>query len=277
MFGYLHINGHMHISGKYSLKHIEHKHFSTVFTIKERSHVKLYLKHSKITHAVNLFLLNNKKEVIHAGNVTAGPSGLGSASFIDIYLDPIYENGEYKNYEIRYFIKDINIEDSLTYSYSDMVSTELTDECFNTFIELQINNNVNDIVTTCGPDRFPQLLPSGFALFDFHTFNSASIDEKISRYSYTRKGASTEAKYFYHEYFYVPDHLDQEVILDIEIYSNFMNSQVGVLLEVINTRDHRGLTAQDLKNMYPDVVMPECKLHCFTGIKKFNLVVLERI
>ena len=103
--GYIHLDGHMHINGMYSIKHFPDTHYSTKFTLLERSHLKLYIEHSRMTHNIYIIISYNNSPVFN-GSVFVGPSGIGSSSFIDVILDPKLENGKHKPYDILYFIKD---------------------------------------------------------------------------------------------------------------------------------------------------------------------------
>ena len=104
--GYIHLDGHMHINGVYSIKHILDTHYSTKFTLLERSHLKLYIEHSRMTHNIYIIISYNNSP-LYKGSVFVGPSGIGSSSFIDVIIDPKLENGKHMPYEILYFIKDI--------------------------------------------------------------------------------------------------------------------------------------------------------------------------
>jgi hypothetical protein len=135
--GYLHMDGHMHISGLYSLRHLPNTHFSTKFTLKERSHFKLYLEHSKMTHYIYL-IISQKEQPVFNGSIFVGPSGIGSSSFIDAILDPVIENGQHVPYEILYFIKDSQRDDTSPVSYNSENKDNTVSECFNIYLEMQV-------------------------------------------------------------------------------------------------------------------------------------------
>ena len=133
--GYLHLDGHMHISGLYSIRHLPNTHFSTKLTLKERSHIKLYIEHSKMTHNIYI-IISQKDQPVFNGSIFVGPAGIGSSSFLDVILDPLLENGLHVPYEILYFIKDSPNDTSPTLSSSEKQNS--VSECFNLYLEMQV-------------------------------------------------------------------------------------------------------------------------------------------
>jgi hypothetical protein len=300
--GYLHLDGNMHISGKYSLKHINNKHYSMIFTIKERSHVKLFMEHSKYTHMINMFLIDDNRKHLLNGSVHVGPAGMGSASSIDFIVDPIKKpDNTFAHYEIALFIKDIPTEDgNMMMSYAEDVEiSNLTEECFTVFLEMQvmtaskestmITNINNEPQCQQKKEKLPTLIPSNVNLLDYHTVFYNSIEQTMTKYTHIRNSINQSGiNYFHYEYFYVPDHLDRELILELEVYSKFINSDVGVLLEIVEIPttikiDHKKLNARKLQDIVEKSLngkkldAPECTIHCFTAIKKFNSVLLSRV
>lgn len=289
--GYLHLEGNLHLARKYSFKHFANSHYKTSFTLKHRSHVKIYLEHSKSSHLVSLFLMNEKDEYIESGQLFIGPAGIGSSSYIDVFLDPLQENGKPASYKIAYFIKDIDKDDEVDPD-KNIEDKEIKDECFNAFVEIAIfpaaeESNSIQIKNSRLPqrDNLPEVYKDGHSLFDYHLLFAEEVKKDLEKYNYIRdenRYNMSDVIYFYHDYFYVPDHLDSELILEILINSNFLNSQVGVLLEIVEIPqklkfDHKKITANNLKNMFADVKIPLCEIHCFTGVKKENEVILSRM
>jgi len=290
--GYLHLDGKFHIARKYSFKHFAGSHYSTVFTIKTRSHLKLHLEHSKSSHIVSMFLLNNKDEPVESGEIFTGPAGLGSASHLDVFINPLNENGNIQSYKINFYIRDVLENDETDPEKNSENSESLKDECFNAFMELEIFPAIEEIQLISQNEKncpktenLPYLIGEGNKLFDYHTIFYENLKKEFTKYSYIRdekKYNLTDVVYFFHDYFYVPDHFDQELVLEIQIHSSFLNGQVGVLLEIVELPlslkiDHKKITSQNLKNLFEDVKTPICEVHCFTAIKKENAVLLSRM
>lgn len=105
---------------------------------------------------------------------------------------------------------------------------------------------------------------------NLHSFKRDSYSSQIS-----------DTLYFHHDYFYSPDVLDREIILNLSVHSKFLDNQVGIILEVVEIPekingkhiDHKKLSAKMLKEIFKDVVHPICSSHCFSSIKKFNSAV----
>ncbi len=124
-------------------------------------------------------------------------------------------------------------------------------------------------------------------LLDYHNifYNSMSLHNNnlftFRRDSFNHEWSDT--LYFHHDYFYSPDVLDREIILNLSVHSKFLDNQVGILLEVVeipekingNHIDHKKLSAKSLREIFKDVALPVCASHCFTSIKKFNSAVLN--
>ncbi len=282
--GFLQLNGHMHVAGLYSLKHIENKHYSTKFTIKERSHFKIYLEFTKKSHIIVL-ILKKGNNVIKEGNIHLGPAGNSTSSYLDIIIDPYQESGKYLPYELDYFIKD-------TLSNIDNISVETIQsqlitpsDCFNAFVEMQISS-IRDSHTyshSC-EQKNPTIFPQDSTLTENHKNFPTTMNENI-KFQYDRdKYDSSSTIYLYHDYFYVPDLLNKDLVFFFQVTSKFIDSHLGVMLEVLDIPDnfggkkidHHRLTTRQLKEYFKDVKEPECKSHCFTGYKKLNSVVLDR-
>lgn len=295
--GYLHLDGKLHLARKYSFKHFAGSHYSTSFTIKSRSHLKIHLEHSKSSHIISIFLLNNKDELIENGELFTGPAGLGSASYLDIFLDPLQEKNNLGSYKINFYIKDVLENEEIDSEKNFEEKEDLKDECFNAFMELAILPAADEAALIAQKERncpktekLPYLIGDGSdknvnKLFDYHTIFYENLKKEITKYTYIRddkKYNLTDVVYFYHDYFYVPDHFDQELVLEIQILSEFINSHVGVLLEIVELPlslkiDHKKITSQNLKNLFSEVKSPICEMHCFTAVKKENSVLLSRL
>jgi len=114
-------------------------------------------------------------------------------------------------------------------------------------------------------------------LLDYHNNNLFTFkrDSNHHELSYTI--------YFHHDYFYSPDVLDREIILNLSVHSKFLDNQVGILLEVVEIPeningkhiDHKKLSAKSLREIFKDVSTPICASHCFSSIKKFNSAVFN--
>jgi len=302
--GYLHLDGNMHISGKYSLKHINKKHYTMTFTIKERSHIKLFLEHTKVTHVVAVFLLDNFKKVLHNGTIDMGPAGYGSTTYIDFIVDPLKNlDNTFTNYEIKIFIKDFPFdENDMSIQYdSDENLDSILDECFTVFMEMEIMSTekeqamitaLNSQSPKCSKNQ--ENVPKFFAElsnFDSHILDYNKVDQPFLDYTHIRKNnfEVSGSVFFHYEYIYIPDLLDKEFIMNMEIYSKFLNSQVGVILEILEIPSneikikHKKLTAKMIEdiveknNQGKRISYPKCEIHCFSGIKKFNSVYFSRV
>jgi len=195
--GYLHLDGKLHLARKYSFKHFVGSHYSTTFTIKSRSHLKIHLEHSKSSHIISIFLLDNKDELVENGELFTGPAGLGSASYLDVFLDPLFQNGNLQSYKINFYIKDV-LENEETDSDKNLEEKEnLKDECFNAFLELAIfpaaeeSTLIAQREKTCPKaERLPYLIGgSGNGinkLFDYHTLFYENMKKEITKYVYLR-------------------------------------------------------------------------------------------
>ena len=282
--GFLQLNGHMHISGLYSLKHFENKHYSTKFTIKERSHLKIYLEFTKKTHIITMMLVKNNN-VLYEGNLHFGPAGPGTTTYLDVIIDPIKDGSTYLPYEIKYFIKDSMINDEMDKDQHREKSETLFSECFNVYFEVQLEIAKHSQYEPMCKERTLVLFPQESSLTQVYSQLSTNVNDN-SQYFYDRnKHTLTSTVYFFHEYFYVPDMINKNLNFFFQITSKFINSHLGVMLEsleipeLINDRkvDHSKLTTRQLKEYFKDVQAPECKYHCFSGFKKLNSVVIKRI
>lgn len=290
--GYLHLDGKFHVASQYSFKHFAGSHYSMTFTIKTRSHLKIYLEHSRKSHFISIFLLNHRGELLESGLVFTGPAGLSSASYLDLFLNPLEESGSYKNYKLNFYIKDVLEDDEIDPDINIEEKALLKDECFNAFLEMEIIPSTEEVSIIQSREKLasksenmPYLIGKENSLFDYHTLQYEKLRKDLTKYNYIRdekKYNLTDVVYFFHDYFYVPDHLDKEVILEIQILSDFLNAHIGILLEIVEIPtnikfDHKKITTSYLKNIFPEIKSPICEVHCFTGVKKENAVILSRI
>lgn len=125
-------------------------------------------------------------------------------------------------------------------------------------------------------------------LFDYHNvfYNFLNLnDNNLYTFVRDKQNLNSDTIYFHHDYFYSPDVIDRELILNFSVYSKFLDNQIGILLEIVEIPeeingqhiDHKKLNAKLLKEIFKDVVIPICASHCFTAIKKFNSSILSKI
>lgn len=290
--GYLHLTGDMHISGPFSIKHFNGKYYSSVFTLKEKSHIKFYLEHTMPVYLVTIYLLDSQGERIQDGEVHYGPGGLATSAYIDVILDPsmgnsyAYAGNTSQTYKFAIFVKGINIEDEVDVEFNANPK-ELHSGCFDIFVEVEITKfvsipqidsaqcqeNINDIfadVSLDDPYRVLQSLQETKSYIYFRDRNKYELTDSI---------------FFHHEYLYVPSLLDKELVMHAYLDSKFSYHQIGLLLEMVEiplkingqTVNHKTLTSGKLKEMFADITVPLCEKHCFTGFKKQNQVILERV
>lgn len=295
--GYLHLTGDMHISGPYSLKHLGNKHFTMHFSLKEKSHVKIYLEHKINNFTIIMILLNSNHDTLETCELHYGPGGLGSSSFINVVLDPSMRDSVANNfsdsgiqqYEIAFLIKSMdNLDNS---SYEEITNDEyLFNECFDVYMELEVQKvSTEDNIkkTTNCSNSNPQLIPQDIS-FNYHSISYEtfkSIDKTFTFYRDTNIYNVKESIYFHYEYLYIPDSLDKDVLLKIYIESKFLNQQIGVLIEIVDIPlkidnkavNHKNLNANTLKQLDKNLKEPLCENHCFTALKKQNSVMLERM
>jgi hypothetical protein len=302
-FGFLKSDGNTHFSGLYSLKHnIKlQKHFEIKFTIKEESHVKFYLEHSNKNFIANLslFKYHGKDGLLKRGSLLFGPGGKESASLIEEKnLKPNFSLGGKIESPYILIIEILDLEKG-DHNY---------EECFDVFLEMQISKNKPENkkikmkqTQSCPSDKLPNFI------FQDYNFERLVLQNKeitiaplgLSRYNIkiTNEHLSKNTKYnllfFHSQYIYLPNINSnfksiEEVMslhLNIESYSSFLNSQIGILIEVLpiphmignKLIDFKKITNNDfelyLKLSYNNskILHPNCEENlCFSGVKKYN-------
>lgn len=291
---YLHLDGNMHISGKYSLKAINGKNFITTFTLKETSHFKIYLEHATLTQVITMFLLDREKNLLVRSSTKVGPAGAGTASIIDFV-------GDIGVYYIVFYIKDLGtVENEVSITYEDALKDEdnSNTECINVFLEMQsmtveresnVINGMKEGNIKCmkGTEDEPQLIPKSMTVYDFQSSFYIELARGITNtFTHIRNAfANTDEKinYFHYEYIYIPDYVDQQLAIELDVNSKFLNAEIGIVLEIVElptrlkSKTHK-LNSERINEYFGKKINePLCEIHCFTGVKKYNSVVLSRI
>ena len=285
---YLHLDGNMHIAGKYSLKSFKGKHFTMKFTLKETSHFKLHVENAKMNTAIAMFLLDRDNTVQVSSKTLAGPSGVGTASVIDFFADI----GEYF---IVFYVKDIgsinDININFNYAETSSESDNEIEDCVNVFMELQVmtmereKNVINAMCSANKKEEIPRLIPVNMTVYDYQSKFYITLSKGISYNLYHVSSPTTEntINYFHYEYIYIPDYVDKQLVIELDINSKFLTVDIGVVIEIVELPSTMKTKVNKLSNeriqslLQTKVSSPLCEIHCFTGIKKYNSVVINRV
>ena len=293
--GYLQLDGNMHISGKYSIKNLQGKNHITSFTLKSISHIKIYIEQSKENFNVVIYLLDQDKNILKNSKILKGPNGYDTASLLDIIAD----QGEYY---LVFVIKDLIIGGNIK---SEDLFNDFTgdDSCKNVYLEIQINeiqreidntnsllNKYNSFCVNSEEINNKPLYPKDLNYYDEKSSFFIEINKGFNgNYVHIRK-EEKEINYFYYDYLYIPDIINGEFTIELNINSKFLHSQIGVILEVVEInediqekfdemKENKVLISKKIKELfsYYQFNKPVCSIYCFSGSKKFNSYTLNRI
>jgi len=294
--GYLHLDGNMHISGKYSIKNIQGKNHIMKFTLKSISHFKIFIEQSKENFNVVIYLLDKDKNILLNSKILKGPNGYDTISLIDFIAD----QGEYYLiFAIKNLISGGNIKnDDLFNDFSE------DNSCKNIFLEMQLNEISREIETSNSLiNKFKNkcndineeinnkpLIPININYYDEKSNFYNEINKGFNgNYIHIRKDEN-DINYFHYEYLYIPDISNGEFNIELNINSKFLHSQIGILLEIVEINENLQKKFDDLKKQKilsskkinelfsnSQIKNPICSIYCFSGNKKFNSYILNRI
>ena len=295
--GYLNLDGNIHISGKYSIKNIQGKNHITSFTLKTISHSKIYIEQSKDNFNVVIYLLDKENNILETSKILKGPNGYETVSLIDFIAD----QGEYY---LVFAIKDLvsggNVKSEDL--YNDFTGDS---SCQNIYLEMQVNEinretqNTNSLINKfkdkCDNNNNEDindkpLIPNDMTYYDEKSNFYIEINKGFNKnYIHIRKDEN-ELYYFHYEYLYIPDIINGEFNLELNINSKFLHSQIGVLLEIVEINEdlqekfdelksQKTLSSKKINELFTNTQLqnPICKIYCFSGVKKFNSYSLNRI
>ena len=304
--GYLHLDGNMHVSGKYSLKTNGKMYMTMVFTLKEDSHVKIYIEHTKMNYVLSMFVLREDKSVIARSGKNVGPVGEGTATLLDVVAPGGNE------YVVVFYVKelgsvddeyeyDVNYEEEVLSAFYTDNDVNGDDECLNVFMEMQImtlkrENNVikelydvnalcNDTTTITNDARNKaMIIPRNMTIY--HSESYTQLKQGITQTHVHIRNINdvNNINYFHYEYLYIPDLHDKQIVFELDVSSKFLTAQIGILIEILDMPESFKAKSHKLTNTKinellnsSNITEPLCNVHCFSGIKKYNSIIISRI
>ena len=298
-YAYLNLDGNFHLSEKFSILNIDQKNHVMYFSLKEITHIKIYVESFNENFNVAIYFVDE------VDNVIAQSEEINEFNSL---INVVFDKG---NYHAVFNVKEFNRDEN-----NNVVANE--GECKNIFVEMEfamVSKEKNDFYVVGNEiiknnniifnNKFDVFNVNDKNNFFGNLFEKNVFEYEKNFYSFFNKGIFKDfiyknninnnnlINYIYYEYFYIPDFINEEYKIEIEIQSKFINNNLNILIEILNTnyftekikelKSKGDFSQKFLSSIFNNdlnllnIKSPICSFLCISGSKKFNSFILKRL